>query len=147
MNLRYPWFITSFLFRFNPTFLVPVAESLPADAAPPSIPTTNTGRRTGTGSANVASSKTRAPSPRIPIKGFQQASLLQMIRWTGRILPIINVHSQTKPLAQWTKAAGGPIVIFPECTTSNARGLLNFASVFKEDAPTRKYKIFLASIR
>jgi len=45
--------------------------------------------------------------------------------------------------------ARGPIVVFPECTTSNGRGLLRFADVFENERniPVKGYKIFLMCIR
>lgn len=44
--------------------------------------------------------------------------------------------------------ANRPIVVFPECTTSNGRGLLRFTDVFLgQPVPTRKYKVFIMCVR
>lgn len=50
---------------------------------------------------------------------------------------------------QVRKRACGPVVVFPECTTSNGRGLLRFADVFKHERniPVKGYKVFLMCIR
>ncbi|KAH8830741.1 hypothetical protein DL96DRAFT_1594143 [Flagelloscypha sp. PMI_526] len=137
-----------FAFRFDPTFVLPVAEGRPKETTEAASPLSNTGRRTGTGSANVSSGKNRPLSARVPIIGFKKVTLLQMVRWSGRVLPTIDLpNTPVLSLEELSKRSRRPIVVFPECTTSNGRGLLNFASVFKADVPIKKYNIFIAAIR
>ncbi|KAJ7095288.1 hypothetical protein B0H15DRAFT_103727 [Mycena belliarum] len=134
-------------FRFNPIFVLPVPNTFPSPAV-----TTQTseaisftpGRRTGTGSANVAAAS-RAPIPRIPIGGFRQVSLLSVLRSTGCVPPFGSGPSQS--LDDIRKHAGRPVVVFPECTTSNGRALLHFADVFKEKVPVKGYNVFVMCVR
>lgn len=44
--------------------------------------------------------------------------------------------------------ADRPVVVFPEGTTSNARGLLRFAEVFKGiEVPVKHFKVFITCVR
>lgn len=73
-----------------------------------------------------------------------------MITHTGRIpLQTSNDKEKYVSLEEVRKRTPGPVVVFPECTTSNGRGLLRFANVFKHerDIPVRGYNIFLMCIR
>jgi len=141
-------------FRFNPTFILPVAKS-PARLmdGPIKSPTQVTGRHTGTGSANVQSPTTTSTShSQSPIVGFREVSLLKMLSVSGCIPPFgINTSSSViRPLEEIRKSSKGPIVVFPECTTSNGRGLLRFAQIFGEgplSIPVRNYSIFVMCVR
>lgn len=110
-----------------------------------------TGRKTGTGSANIASSIPTAFRSQAPILGFQQVSLLRMILLTGRVPPY-SESLEIKSLEQIRKEAGRPVVLFPECTTSNGRSLLKFSNVFERegrpiDVPVKGYKVFVMCVR
>ena len=73
-----------------------------------------------------------------------------MITHTGRIpLQTSNDKEKYASLEEVRKRARGPVVVFPEFSTSNGRGLLRFANVFKHerDIPVRGYNIFLMCIR
>jgi len=73
-----------------------------------------------------------------------------MITHTGRIPPqSSNDKEKYESLEELRKRARGPVVVFPECTTSNGRGLLRFANVFEHEKniPVKGYKIFLMCIR
>ncbi|KAJ7499014.1 hypothetical protein FB451DRAFT_1203959 [Mycena latifolia] len=134
-------------FRFNPTYVLPVTETIPSPAA--SVPTSEAishtpGRRTGTGSANITAAS-RAPTARIPIVGFRQVSLVSALLSTGRAPPF-GVGSY-QSLEDIRRHAGSPVVVFPECTTSNGRALLHFADVFKEKVPVRGYNVFVMCVR
>lgn len=138
-------------FRFNPTFVLPVSETvkipLVTSAVSSPITTHTPGRRTGTGSAAISPS--RAASARTPMIGFQKVSLLTIIRAAGHVPPY-TATSGTPPttLEEIRKAAGGPLVVFPECTTSNGRGLLRFADVFKGYAvPVKAFQVFVMCVR
>ncbi|KAK7061639.1 hypothetical protein R3P38DRAFT_2830651 [Favolaschia claudopus] len=138
-------------FRFNPIFVLPVAESSPSPAttAPASETVSHTpGRRTGTGSANIAMAK-RGISTRIPILGFRQVSLLSALRSTGYTPPFGNAKAgeSHQSLEELRKRADRPIVIFPECTTSNGRALLRFANVFQQQIPVRGFSVFVMCVR
>lgn len=108
------------------------------------------GRKTGTGSANIT-----MPTPvstaraRAPIRGFKQVSLLRMISLTGRFPPFGEDSRGLKSLDEIRKSAGRPVVVFPECTTSNGRALLQFADVFSTEVkvPVKGYSIYIVCIR
>ncbi|TFK43630.1 hypothetical protein BDQ12DRAFT_675302 [Crucibulum laeve] len=133
--------------KFNPIFVLPVCECLPT---PPtfsrsSTPITHTpGRRTGTGSANIQSPG-RSPAARIPIIGFREVSLLSIIRSTGRT-PLADSGSM-QSFEEIRKKSSRPLVVFPECTTSNGRGLLRFADVFHQNIPVKSYQVFVMCVR
>jgi len=141
--------------RFDPTFVLPITDPVQLDSDTSSTPTTKTpGRRTGTGSAAISNSatfasKNRQPTPHAKILGFKVVSLWSMISHTGRIPTQTSNKEKYESLEDVRKRAHGPIVVFPECTTSNGRGLLRFADVFKHerDIPVKGYKIFLMCIR
>ncbi|KAI0677448.1 hypothetical protein C8Q78DRAFT_960228 [Trametes maxima] len=137
-------------FRFNPIFVLPVAETidLPSLETGPSTPISRTpGRRTGTGSAAISSPSSRAPTARIPIVGFRRVSLLSMVAATGR-LPLAADGGKVQSLEAIRSKADRPVVVFPECTTSNGRALLRFAEVFGDvKLPVLKYKVFVMCVR
>ena len=139
---------------FNPIFLLPVCETLDLSTPPEkSTPISRTpGRRTGTGSAAIspsASSAARNPTQRVPIVGFRRVGLLSMILSTGH-LPLIAGSTSARPetLEEVRRRADRPVVVFPECTTSNGRALLRFAEVFRGvKVPVMKYKVFVMCVR
>ncbi|KAI0638280.1 hypothetical protein C8Q77DRAFT_1242705 [Trametes polyzona] len=137
-------------FRFNPIFVLPVCETLelPAALPPTSSPISRTpGRRTGTGSAAISSPSTRAPIPRIPVLGFRRVSLLSIIASTGR-LPLTAADAKPENLEAIRSKADRPVVVFPECTTSNGRALLRFGEVFGQvKLPVTRYKVFVMCVR
>ncbi|KAJ7283748.1 hypothetical protein C8J57DRAFT_1293469 [Mycena rebaudengoi] len=137
-------------YRFNPIFVFPVPEH---DSAPPAstpvseIISHTPGRRTGTGSANI-SVATRVATSRASVVGFRQVSLLSALQLTGHA-PTRGVTA-SGPLQSFEdlrKAAGRPLVVLPECTTSNGRGLLRFANLFQEKVPVRGYAVFVMCVR
>ncbi|KAK7470753.1 hypothetical protein VKT23_002172 [Stygiomarasmius scandens] len=138
-------------FRFNPIFVLPIEDTRPVrsdSSAQSSSTTTQTpGRRTGTGSANIAS-PAKTPSSRVPIIGYQPVSLLSMIRQSGNTPPYFSV-SGARPclLEDIKKKADRPIVLFPECTTSNGRGLMRFANVFNQSTPVQDWNIYIMCTR
>ncbi|KAG7097067.1 hypothetical protein E1B28_004454 [Marasmius oreades] len=136
-------------FRFNPIFVLPVPET-PVSHAPNTqlTPIAHTpGRRTGTGSANIAST-TRTASAQIPIIGFQTVSLLTMVRQTGLVPPFPSLTGhQPCSLEDIRRTAPRPLVVFPECTSSNGRGLLRFADVFKRSTPVAEFTVFIMCVR
>lgn len=141
--------------RFNPIFVLPIPASVEKitalDSAPPpaTSPITYTpGRRTGTGSANIQQ-KARSPSARVPIAGFKQVSLLSIIASIGRVPPFSSGAPDRAPksIEDIRRTARRPIVVFPECTTSNGRGLLRFANVFNLTVPVKGYEVYLMCVR
>lgn len=109
------------------------------------------GRRTGTGSAAISTPSNRASVQRLPIQGFRELSLISILRATGHVPPDYGVNGsplQGKTIDEIRKSANAPIVVFPECTTSNGRGLLRFADVFLGQAvPARKYGVYVMCVR
>lgn len=141
----------TFRHSFNPIFVLPVCEagSTPPLSPRPPTPTTHTpGRRTGTGSANIQFSA-RVVTPRVPITGFREVSLLSMLRLTGQVPPFNASPSGSYPrsLENIRSNASQPLVVFPECTTSNGRGMLRFADVFKQNIPVKNYQVFIMCVR
>ncbi|KAF8308797.1 hypothetical protein DL93DRAFT_2086438, partial [Clavulina sp. PMI_390] len=139
-------------FRFNPTFVLPIATPPPQTEVESPSPSRVTGRRTGTGSANVSLPTTAStPRSRSAIQGFREVSLLKILASTGRIPPFGIDNSSTPPrsLEDIRKSARGPVVAFPECTTSNGRALLRFAQVFGDDVklPVKQYGVYVMSVR
>ncbi|KAG5716531.1 hypothetical protein E4T56_gene16317 [Termitomyces sp. T112] len=140
--------------RFNPIFVLPVSETMPQSTAPvnPSPPIAHTpGRtRTGTKPANVQPPRKADTFP-VAILGFQPISLLTIVGLTGQVPPFGYMNSSnSKPplsLESLRKNADRPIVIFPECTTSNGRGLLRFAKVFRQEVPAKGYQVFVMCVR
>ncbi|CCM04817.1 uncharacterized protein FIBRA_07010 [Fibroporia radiculosa] len=140
-------------FRFDPIFVLPVHSPAAPDpqlSTPPASPITHTpGRRTGTGSAAISSPATRAPTAPVPIVGFREVSLLSMLSATGHVVTATQLGtSGIESLQQIRSRADRPVVVFPECTTSNGRGLLRFSELFKDvDVPVKKFRVFLMCAR
>ncbi|KAG8218749.1 hypothetical protein J3R82DRAFT_4421, partial [Butyriboletus roseoflavus] len=134
---------------FNPIFVFPVAdETKPTISSAPDGETISyrPGRKTGTGSAAIAT-PTRIISPRLPIRGFRRVSLLSMVRATGGT-PQSPLSGSFSSLEDIRKSAERPVVVFPECTTSNGRGLLRFSRVFEGyNVPVKKCNVFVMCIR
>ncbi|KJA29963.1 hypothetical protein HYPSUDRAFT_60806 [Hypholoma sublateritium FD-334 SS-4] len=132
--------------QYNPVFVIPIPATVPETLSNslPSTPVTHTpGRRTGTGSANIQV-QPRMSTAQTPITGFKEISLLSMINFTGRVpMPDSMISSLEDIRSRSTR----PVVVFPECTTSNGRGLLRFAEVFYQTIPVKGYQVFIMSIR
>ena len=60
-------------------------------------------------------------------------------------VPISGTNVAT--LEEIRRKASKPIVVFPECTTSNGRGLLRFSDVFRQTVPVKDYNVFVMSVR
>ena len=136
---------------FNPIFVLPIPDTLPSASVTlqSSTPVTHTpGRRTGTGSANIQSPR-KTTNARIRILGYREVSLLSMIRSAGQVPPfgVSTNDSSVRTLEDIRKRADRPVVVFPECTTSNGRGLLRFADVFGEKVPVTKYQVCVMCVR
>jgi hypothetical protein len=69
-----------------------------------------------------------------------------MITMAGHVPPF-GISPKKSTLEEIRRTASRPIVVFPECTTSNGRGLLRFADVFHQDVPVKKYQVFIACVR
>lgn len=125
--------------------MLPVS-STPFEQHDASPETRVTGRKTGTGSAAI-SSPARRVSRRVDIVGFRETSLLRMITSTGNT-PLDASGGNYSSLEEIRRKASRPLVVFPECTTSNGRGLLRFAEVFKDrTVPVKGYKVFVLCVR
>lgn len=130
---------------FDPIFVLPIS-SAPVEQHDASSETRVAGRKTGTGSAAISSPVRRA-ARRADIVGFRKTSLLRMILWTGNTPPDASSGNYSS-LEGIRRKARRPLVVFPECTTSNGRGLLRFAEVFKDRAvPVKGYDVFIMCIR
>jgi len=131
--------------RFDPIFVLPVAPK--PSSAPTLTPTT--GRHTGTGSAAL---KTLSVPP-TTLSGFHTVPLLRLVVLTGYTpasydIPTAGART-LEQIRKEAKASGKPVVVFPECTTSNGRGLLRFAKgVFgSESVPVRGYGVWVMCVR
>jgi len=87
---------------------------------------------------------------RMPITGFHQVSLWNVLSSLGQT-PSTNGLSLegSKSLESIRTSANRPVVVFPECTTSNGRGLLRFADVFDPSipVPVKEFKVFVMCVR
>ncbi|KAG1755801.1 hypothetical protein EDB19DRAFT_1892004 [Suillus lakei] len=130
-------------YQYNPLFVLPVANAPAASSARDASAISYTpGRKTGTGSAAISSFDRVLSSPEA-IRGFRQVSLLEIISSTGNT-PSALSSAPLRSLDDIRRSARRPVVVFPECTTSNGRGLLRFADVFDgASVPTKGYNIFL----
>ncbi|KAF8484950.1 hypothetical protein DFH94DRAFT_717254 [Russula ochroleuca] len=132
-------------FRFDPIFVLPLSSN-PVQQRDTHLETRATGRRTGTGSAAI-SPTTKPLAQRVNIVGFHKASLLRIIMSTGRT-PLDASSGNYSSLEEIRSSANRPLVVFPECTTSNGRGLLKFAELFKDcPVPVKGFKVFVMCIR
>ncbi|KAI6003899.1 hypothetical protein EDD15DRAFT_1253542 [Pisolithus albus] len=132
---------------FDPIFVMPVFEEPKPSAVnvDPSPTSYRLGRSKGPGVPSPSS--LQATTSRSAVKGFRQMSLFSMIRATGHTPDRLtsNSISQLKKLRQ---SAERPVVVFPECTTSNGRGLLRFVDVFEgARVPTKELQVFIMCIR
>ncbi|KAG2369904.1 hypothetical protein BDR07DRAFT_1468101 [Suillus spraguei] len=121
-------------YQYNPLFVLPVANTPTASSARDASSISYTpGRKTGTGSAAISS--------------FDRVSLLEIISSTGNT-PSAPSSVPSRSLDDIRHSARSPVVVFPECTTSNGRGLLRFADVFNgASVPTKGYSLFLMCVR
>ncbi|KDQ64853.1 hypothetical protein JAAARDRAFT_202123 [Jaapia argillacea MUCL 33604] len=139
-------------FRYNPIFLLPIPSSpipTPQIQSPSRNQPQTPGRRTGTGSAALSSPTplTHTSTPRIPINKFKPVSLLQIIGVTGTI-PQPDEGQGGMSLEDIRSKSDRPVVLFPECTTSNGRGMLRFGEVGLDEVITGKgYNVFLMCVR
>ena len=70
-----------------------------------------------------------------------------MVRATGTTPQSPSSGSYTS-LEDIRKSAERPVVVFPECTTSNGRGLLRFARVFEGyNVPVKECNVFIMCTR
>jgi len=130
---------------FDPIFVLPVAPN-PSNT-PTLAPTT--GRHTGTGSAAL---KTLSVPP-TPLAGFHTVPLPRLLVFTGYTpasydIPTTGART-LEQIRKEAKASGKAVVVFPECTTSNGRGLLRFAKgVFGgESVPVKGYGVWIMCVR
>jgi hypothetical protein len=129
----------------DPIFVLPVSSTLARAARVRLRRRALAGRKTGTGSAAISSPVRRA-ARRADIVGFRKTSLLRMIMSTGNT-PLDASSGNYSSLEEIRRKATRPLVVFPECTTSNGRGLLRFAEVFRGRAvPVKGYKVFVLCV-
>ena len=130
---------------FDPIFVLPISNE-PVQQRDTQPETRATGRRTGTGSAAI-SLPTKSVARRVDIAGFRKVSLLHIITCTGRP-PLDTSSGSYSSLEEIRRSANRPIAVFPECTTSNGRGLLRFAELLKDcPVPVKRFKVFVMCIR
>ncbi|EUC66387.1 acyltransferase-like protein, putative [Rhizoctonia solani AG-3 Rhs1AP] len=136
--------------QYDPQFVLPVCVASTPSITQSSTPATP-GRRTGTGSAQIA---TVSAARRQQILGFRTASLLEMIFATGHVPPYeISTSTITTTIEDIRAQSDRPLVVFPECTTSNGRVLIRFADVFIAGKgkhikhPVKGFKMFIVCAR
>lgn len=112
------------LYRFNPTYLLPMHEALP--------PASGTG------------------TPRAQFKGYVPVNLTTILSLTGHTPSLFRTrlsnHAVYPTLTEARIACHGrPLVVFPEATTSNARGLLRFSQGCLADVevPVRGFNVWV----
>ncbi|KAL5530372.1 hypothetical protein ACEPAF_6630 [Sanghuangporus sanghuang] len=140
--------------RFNPLFVLPVAGPVEKAASPLSSPSrVALDRKRGTGSAAISlPHRNQTQVNRAEVLGFVEVSLLRMVSICGRVPPYgikVPVSLFTiDEIRQRAKDSGRPVAMFPECTTSNGRGLLRFSNVLKGiSAPVKDFNVFVMCVR
>ena len=129
----------------DPIFVLPLSNDPVLQRDMP-LEVRATGRRTGTGSAAI-SLPTKSVAQRANIIGFRKVSLLHIIMRTGNT-PLDVSSGNYSSLEEIRSSANRPVVVFPECTTSNGRGLLKFADIFKDrQVPVKGYNVFIMCAR
>ncbi|KAG8730938.1 hypothetical protein FRC12_019986, partial [Ceratobasidium sp. 428] len=136
--------------RYNPLFVLPVCAQKSQLASTNAVPLTP-GRRTGTGSAQIATS---SAAPHQQILGFRTVSFLEAIMATGHVPPYGSSSSTITTTIEDIRAkANRPLVVFPECTSSNGRALLRFSDVFVAGMgkhikhPVKGFKLYIMCAR
>ena len=86
------------------------------------------------------------------ILAFEFAPSEKEIVWRlgGVASPSVKGSTSAKPetLEEIRSRSDSPVVVFPECTTSNGRALLRFADVFGNvRLPVMQYKVFVMCVR
>jgi len=91
--------------------------------------------------------------PPTPLTGFYTAPFLRLLLLAGYTpasygIPTAGART-LEEIRKEAKARGKAVVVFPECTTSNGRGLLRFAKgVFGgESVPLRGYGVWVMCVR
>lgn len=148
------WLEIAWIAKFNPIFVLPVMDEFEKQVSTDSPSRSASGRRTGTGTAAVSSSIPRLQVKRAEVLGFVEVSLLRMITICGLVPPFNGVADPKLPKFSFeevrirARQTGRPVMLFPECTTSNGRGLLRFADVLEGfQLPVREFNIFLMCTR
>ena len=131
----------TFCGRFNPMFIIPIPEHEAPPMAPRSPGVINSGLHVRAATRHMPQS---SQQNRTSIIGFQESSLLSLITATGHIPSHGKMHASLEDLR---KKANRPIIVFPECTTSNGRSLLRFANLFHQNIPVRDYRVFFMCVR
>ncbi|KAJ9092427.1 hypothetical protein QFC21_006809 [Naganishia friedmannii] len=135
--------------RFNSTFLLPIHEPLPSTSSG-----LGSGSATPTSATNLPSI---SQSPQATFLGYTPVSLLTLLRHTGctptafHLLVTtpagaVNPQKVFPSLESVRNLVPGPVVVFPEGTTSNGRALLRFAEGVLGDVksvPVRGFNVWV----
>ena len=81
--------------------------------------------------------------------GYTTVSFINMIRATGYTPPyygLSNSSSSAKDIPSLCRRSKRPLVLFPEFTTSNGRGLLHFSDLENIKGP-HGFNIFIMGVR
>ncbi|KAF8760253.1 Vacuolar protein sorting protein vps66 [Rhizoctonia solani] len=120
--------------RYNPQFVLPVCASPTLSATQTTAPATP-GRRTGTGSAQNGLAPRDDPRDwTVPPYGSSTSTVMATIE---------DIRAQ----------CDRPLVVLPECTTSNGRALIRFADVFVAGKgkhikhPVKGFKMYIMCAR
>ncbi|KAF9075938.1 hypothetical protein BDP27DRAFT_1314760 [Rhodocollybia butyracea] len=136
-------------YRFDPVFVLPIPEStvqsVPSTTSSPILHTP--GRRAPRNSIPDVPASSRNPTSQIPITGFREVSLFTILKETGRVPSPTTAGARPRSLDEIRKTSDRPVVVFPECTTSNGRGLLRFADIFRESLPIKGWNVFVMCVR
>ncbi|THH11504.1 hypothetical protein EW145_g637 [Phellinidium pouzarii] len=141
--------------RYNALFVLPVTAPVENTSSPgPSSPGVTSGRKIGLGVAAVTvHSREHTPTKRADILGFTEISLMRMIMICGCVPPYGLARAGMSPLSfseviTRAKKTGRPIALYPECTTSNGRGLLRFSNLLKNiPVPVKNFNVFIMCAR
>lgn len=133
-------------FRFDPVFVLPVTTRNQDTNDTTNTEPVTSHRRSVVG-ANALPQSPRRVTKRVPVKGFRIVSLLEMLNLCGQVPPYkrASQYDHMVSIGEIQSASRRPIVVFPECTTSNGRGILRFADVLQNIK--KGSKVFVMCVR
>lgn len=125
--------------RFNPVFVLPVVSYSDSAAFGSSSP------------VNRRQDKSLSHRAESTLLGYKTVTVFDIVRATGFTPPyngIVSNNATAQSLSSIRSRAKGPVVVFPEYTTSNGRGLLQFVDFQKTEKLTAQgYNTFVMAVR
>lgn len=151
------WAEIVWIAKYDPVYVLPVMEGvnkLPSGTSTSTRKITSAGRAGSGPAASSSFTPSHTQVERKEVLGFVEVSLLRIIMSCGFVPPYNGVAGPSTPRSSLeeirikAKLSGRPVLLLPECTTSNGRGLLRFTDIFKGlEPPVTGFRIFLMCVR